>query len=156
MDLHIRKLTAIRSDEVIFTRAISIGCGACAIRLDAIRPRDAIVTNDLLAVNVQCKYGFHLTLAVKDLIACQGERPLLIALDLYPIVGEQVRPVERGLRALRCLALVLGKSGPDSARTPTSPTSSSSSTPAAHSALRFIVVILSSTPGESSARRWGQ
>jgi hypothetical protein len=53
-------------------------------------------------------------LAVKDLIACQGERPLLIALDLNPILGEQVRPVERGLRALRCLGLVLGISGPDS------------------------------------------
>ena len=99
---------------MIFTRAISIGCGACAIRLDAIRPRDAIVTNDLLAVNVQCKDLLHLTLAVKDLIACQGERPLLISLDFNPILGEQLRPVERGLRALRCLALVLSISGPDS------------------------------------------
>src|SRR5215211_8831891 len=101
MGPHKRKLTAIRSGEVIFTRAISIGCGACAIRLDAIRPRDGLVTNNLLAVNVQCKDLLHLTLAVKDLIARVGEWELLISLDLNSITGEQIRPLERGLRALR-------------------------------------------------------
>jgi hypothetical protein len=70
--------------------------------------------NDLLAVNVQCKDLLHLALAVKDLIACVGEWELLISLDCNSITGEQIRPVERGLRALRCLGLVLGISGPDS------------------------------------------
>src|SRR5215208_2565131 len=101
MDLHKRKLTAIGGDELIVTRAIRIGGGACAIRLDAIRPREGLVTNDLLAVNVQCKDLLHLTLAVKDLIARVGEWELLIALDLNPITGEQIRPIKRGLRALR-------------------------------------------------------
>src|SRR4051794_34802908 len=108
MDLHKRKLTAIRSDELIVTRAIRIGFGACAIRLDAIRPRDAIVTNDLLAVNVQCKDLVHLTLAVKHIIARVGEWELLIALDCNSISGEQIRPIKRGLGALRYLGLVLG------------------------------------------------
>ena len=99
---------------MIFTRAISIGGGACAICLDAIRPGDGLVTNDLLAVNVQCKDLVDLTLAVKDLIARVGEWELLIALDRNPISGEQIRPIKRGLGALRCLGLVLGISGPDS------------------------------------------
>jgi hypothetical protein len=98
---------------LIVTRAIRIGGCACAICLDAIRPRERLVTSNL-AVNVLCKDGFHLTVAVKDLIAGVSERELLIALDLNPISGEQVRPVECGLRALRCLGLVLGISGPDS------------------------------------------
>ena len=99
---------------MIFTRAISIGGGACAICLDAIRPRDGLVTNDLLAVNVQCIDLVHLTLAVKDLIARVGEWELLISLDCNSISGEQIRPIKRGLGALRCLGLVLGMSGPDS------------------------------------------
>src|SRR5215212_9285228 len=114
MGPHKRKLTAIRSGEVIFTRAISIGGGACAIRLDAIRPRDGLLTNDLLAVNVQCKDLVDLTLAVKDLIARVGERELLISLNSNSISSEQIRPIKRGLRALRCRTLVLGISGPDS------------------------------------------
>ena len=73
---------------MILTRAIRIGGGACAIRLDAIRPREGLVTNDLLAVNVQCKDLVHLTLAVKDLIARVGEGELVIALDRNPIRGQ--------------------------------------------------------------------
>ena len=98
---------------MIFTRAISIGGGACAICLDGIRPRDGLITSNL-AVNILCKDGFHLTVAVKDLIARVGERDVVIVLDLNSISGEQVRPVERGLRALQCLGVVLGISGPDS------------------------------------------
>ena len=43
----------------------------------------------------------HLAVAVKDLIAREGERELIIALDFNSISGEQIGPVKRGLRALR-------------------------------------------------------
>jgi hypothetical protein len=42
-----------------------------------------------------------LTVAVIDLIRCTGERDLFVARDVNPILGEQIRPVQRGLRALR-------------------------------------------------------
>ena len=43
-----RKLTAIGGDEQIVTRAIRIGGGACAIRLDGIRAGDVLVVNNIL------------------------------------------------------------------------------------------------------------
>src|SRR5215216_1560676 len=43
-----RKLTAIGGDEQIVTRAIRIGGGACAIRLDGIRAGDVLVVNSIL------------------------------------------------------------------------------------------------------------
>src|SRR5215211_5590477 len=110
-----RKYTAIGGDELIVTRAIRIGGGACAIRIDAIRAGEALITSDL-PVKVRGIDAFHLTVAVKDLIARNGDRPLLIALDLNPILGEQIRPLERGLRALRPAGgvLILGISGSNS------------------------------------------
>jgi hypothetical protein len=42
-----RKLTAIGGDELIETRAIRKGDGACAIRLDGIRAREGLVTRNL-------------------------------------------------------------------------------------------------------------
>jgi hypothetical protein len=44
---HERKHRAIRGDEHVVTRAIRKGEGACAIRLDAIRPRAGLVTKSL-------------------------------------------------------------------------------------------------------------
>jgi hypothetical protein len=85
--LHKRQLTAIGSDELIVTRATPKGEGACAICLDAIRPRESLVTSDL-AVNVLLKDRIHLSVAVKDITAGVSERELVIALDLNPISGE--------------------------------------------------------------------
>src|SRR5919112_3927995 len=100
---HERELRAIWGDEdvAVYSGTIPNGEGACAIRLDRIRPREAIVTKNL-PIKVTGIDTFDLTLAVKDIIACNGERPLLtIALDFNPILGEQIRPLKRGLRALR-------------------------------------------------------
>jgi len=57
--------------------------------------------------------------AVKDVIPCNGERELFIALDFNTIEGEQIRPVKRGLRALRPAGvLVIGKPSPDGQYSP--------------------------------------
>src|SRR5918995_487343 len=47
-------------------------------------------------------------LAVMHLIACSGERTLVIPPDLNSAFGEEIPPVQRGLGALRPGVLVLG------------------------------------------------
>ena len=39
-------------------------------------------------------------MAVEHILACDGERALALSADREPLVGEQVRPVQRGLGAL--------------------------------------------------------
>src|SRR5215208_4040101 len=101
LGLHERKLTAIGGVEQIDLRTIRKGEGACAIPLDGVRAGDGLLTSNL-PVKVRGSDASLLTVAVKHGVPCNGERSLvIIPRDFDPIKGERIRPVQRGLRALR-------------------------------------------------------
>jgi hypothetical protein len=113
-----REHTSIGGDEHIAShspvlRRIKIGGGACAIRLDAIRAGEYLVAKNI-PIEVTCKDSLRFTVAIKLFIPCSGERLLVLPEDANPIVGKQIRSVQRGLRALRPgVVLVIGKPSPD-------------------------------------------
>src|SRR5215213_4938844 len=112
-----REHTAIGGNEHIPShnpiRGWPIGGGACAIRLDGIRAGQYLVASNMPII-VTRNVNLSLTVAVKLFIPCNGERHLVLPEDVNPIKGEQIRPVQRGLRALRPGGvLVIGKPCPD-------------------------------------------
>src|SRR3954452_1335371 len=89
---------AVGRDEEVAVRAVRVGGGAGAVRVDGVRARQALVPGDL-PVDAERDGILYVAVAVIDLVARRGERDLVLAVDGEPVGGEQVRPAQRGLRA---------------------------------------------------------
>jgi hypothetical protein len=93
VNLHERELTAIGGYEQIVPKrfTIRIGDGGCAIRLDGVRASEGVLTRNLPA-KVSWLDASHLTVAVIHLIACSGERDLVIVREKKPSSANRYVP----------------------------------------------------------------
>src|SRR5215212_10798313 len=113
LDLDEREHTAIGGDEHIKHFRWTVGDGTRAICLDGIRASEDRLANNI-PIKVSRNDRLHLTVAVIHVLPCNGEQPLVLPGDYNPILGEQIRPVQRSLQALRPGGVLsIGKPCPD-------------------------------------------